>query len=45
MLIVKKFTEIGEGILFMEYIFTNFMLRGNLKNVTIYIWQYIHILH
>jgi hypothetical protein len=29
----------------MEYILTNFMLyvRGNFKNVTIYIWQYIHI--
>ena len=31
----------------MEYVLTNFMLfvRGNFKNVTIYIWQYIHILH
>jgi hypothetical protein len=31
----------------MEYILTNFMLyvRGNFKNVTMYIWQYIHILH
>jgi hypothetical protein len=31
----------------MEYILRNFMLyvRGNFNNVTIYIWQYIHILH
>jgi hypothetical protein len=37
----------ANGISVLEYILTNFMLyeRGNFKNVTIYIWQYIHILH
>ena len=47
---MQKFTEIWKEIFVMEYILTNFMLylvyvRGNFKNETIYIWQYIHILH
>ena len=46
MLSVKIYRNLRR-IFVMEYILTNFMLyvRGIFKNVTIYIWQYIHILH
>jgi hypothetical protein len=42
-----KLPVVGRDYRLSNYILTNFMLyaRGNFKNVTIYIWQYIHILH
>ena len=43
----KILPKFEKNFFFMEYILTNFMLyvRGNFNNVTIYIWQYIYILH
>ena len=46
MLSVKIYRNLRRNFYYF-YILINFMLyaRGNFKNVTIYIWQYIHILH